>query len=85
VAGALELVEDGGPAALSAGDVAGFKAGVADGHHLVNRSDAPARFLVVGARAARDTCTYSDVDLICETDGPRSWFTRRDGSLVKED
>jgi uncharacterized cupin superfamily protein len=54
-----------------------------DGHHLQNRSGAPASFLAIGTRVERDTCTYSDVDLINHTEGPRNWFTLRDGTFVK--
>src|ERR1043165_7119554 len=37
--GEVVLIEDGGETRLVAGDCAGFKAGVANGHHLVNRSN----------------------------------------------
>ncbi|HSF95535.1 MAG TPA: cupin domain-containing protein [Thermohalobaculum sp.] len=83
VSGELVLVQDGGETVLKAGDAAGFKAGDTDGHQLQNRSGAPAQVLVVGTRAESDTCTYSDVDLIARREGARSWFTRRDGSVVK--
>ena len=78
--GEAVLVEDGGETVLRAGDAAGWKAGVANGHQLVNRSAAPARFLVVGTRAARETCRYADVDLLYRRDGEAERFTRRDGS-----
>jgi uncharacterized cupin superfamily protein len=86
--GELVLVQDGGETVMRAGDAAGFKAGDPDGHHLQNRSNAEARFLAIGTRVSTgggtDTCTYSDVDLINHTDGPRNWFTLRDGSFVKD-
>jgi uncharacterized cupin superfamily protein len=81
--GELVLVQNGGETVLRAGDAAGFKAGDPDGHHLQNRSGAPASFLAIGTRVERDTCTYSDVDLINRTEGPRNWFTLRDGTFVK--
>jgi uncharacterized cupin superfamily protein len=81
--GELVLVQDGGETVLRAGDAAGFKAGDPDGHHLKNRSTAPASFLAIGTRVQDDTCTYSDVDLINHTEGARSWFTLRDGTFVK--
>jgi uncharacterized cupin superfamily protein len=81
--GELVLVQNGGETVLRAGDAAGFKAGDPDGHHLQNRSGAPASFLAIGTRVERDTCTYSDVDLINHTEGPRNWFTLRDGTFVK--
>src|SRR5262249_33393548 len=36
--GELLLIEDGGESVLKSGDCAGFKAGVSNGHHLVNMS-----------------------------------------------
>jgi uncharacterized cupin superfamily protein len=36
--GELTLIEDEGETLLKAGDAAGFKASVANGHHLVNKS-----------------------------------------------
>ena len=41
--GELVLIEDGGETLLKPGDCAGFKAGVANGHHLVNKSQRDAR------------------------------------------
>jgi len=84
VSGELVLVQDGGETILKPGDAAGFKAGDPDGHHLQNRSGEVASFLAIGTRAERDTCTYSDVDLINHTDGAQSWFTLRDGTFVKD-
>ena len=61
--GELVLVTDAGETPLRAGDCAGFKAGVRDGHHLQNRSDAVARLLVVGNRDDADHGEYSDIDM----------------------
>lgn len=63
VEGELTLVTDAGEETLRAGDCAGFKAGVRDGHCLQNRSDKPARFLVVGGRDDADWGEYSDIDM----------------------
>ncbi len=84
VSGELVLLQDGGETVLRAGDAAAFKAGDPDGHHLRNRTEAGASFLVIGTRATSDTCTYPDVDLINRTDGARNWFTLRDGTFVKD-
>ena len=64
--GEVVLVETGGEQTLRAGDCAGFKAGVANGHHLVNRSDRDARLLEVGTRAAdgEDPVDYPDIDMV---------------------
>ncbi len=54
VSGELVLIEENGETLMRPGDCATHKAGVANGHHLVNRSGSPATFLVVGrARRAR--------------------------------
>ena len=80
LAGELTLVTDSGERLLRAGDCAAFPAGVAEGHTLENRGDAEGRFLVVGTWAARDVCTYTDVDLRLERGDGAPRFTRRDGS-----
>lgn len=82
VEGEVVLVTDGGEEIMRAGDSAGFRAGVADGHHLQNRSDAPARFLVVGSRHDADGAEYPDIDLRVlpgRYTGGGGWV-RKDGS-----
>lgn len=61
--GELILITDAGEEIMRPGDSAGFKAGVHDGHHLINRSDKPARFLVVGSRDEADWGEYPDLDM----------------------
>lgn len=79
IAGEVVLVEDG-ETILRAGDVAAWPAGRPVGRRLDNRSDAPARYLVIGTRAARDRIHYSDDDLVTERDGTARRYLRRDGS-----
>ena len=79
VAGEVVLVEEGGETLLKAGDCAGFKAGVANGHHLVNRSAADAVVLEVGTRnEAADGCDYPDIDMVSKP-GEAHYF-HRDGT-----
>ena len=61
--GELVLVTDEGEQRLGPGLCAGFPAGKANGHHLINRSDRPARYLEVGSRVVSDEVTYPDADL----------------------
>jgi uncharacterized cupin superfamily protein len=61
--GELTLVTDGGEQLLTPGMCAGFRAGVPDGHHLVNRSDRPALLLEIGDRDPDDEAAYPDIDL----------------------
>jgi uncharacterized cupin superfamily protein len=79
LAGELVLIEDEGETVLRPGDAAGFKAGVANGHHLVNRSAAEAVLLEIGTRTETEHARYSDVDmeLVIDADGRR--FTDRSG------
>ena len=63
VEGELTLITEDGEQLLAAGQVAGFPAGRADGHHLVNKGTAPATYLEVGDRNTEDVCSYSDIDL----------------------
>jgi uncharacterized cupin superfamily protein len=58
------LVTDGGEEVLLPGDCAGFRAGVADGHHLQNRSKGDALLLEIGSRRPNeDVVEYPDIDL----------------------
>lgn len=63
VSGELVLVEDDDEVRLGAGDSAGFRAGVQNGHHLQNRSPHDAVFLAVGSRSNDDRGEYSDIDM----------------------
>lgn len=66
--GEVTLVEGDVSTVLSAGDAATFPAGVAVGHHLANKSDRLARYLVVGTRAPVDVITFPDHDRVCHRD-----------------
>ena len=77
LSGEAVLVEDEGETVMRPGDCAAFAKGVADGHHLVNRSDSPCIFIAVGKPSATD-CHYPDVDI--HFDAARVAFTHKDGS-----
>ena len=76
--GELTLVHDAGEIICTAGMCAGFLPG-GTAHHFVNRSAAPASFLVVGDRREGDCGAYPDDDLkAVQVEG--AWhFTRKDG------
>jgi uncharacterized cupin superfamily protein len=79
VSGEVVLVTDEGEITLRAGDAAGFPKGVADGHHLINRSSAPAICLEMGTRTTgTDVCTYSDIDM--KVDDRDGRYTRKNGT-----
>jgi len=77
--GEITLIEDGGTTVLQPGDAAGFKAGVANGHHLVNKSQHDAVYLEVGTRAKRERAHYPDVDLVYDRDENGFRFSRKSG------
>jgi uncharacterized cupin superfamily protein len=82
--GEIALIEDEGETLLRAGEAAGFQASVANGHHLVNRSQRDAVFLVVGTRTPEDRVHYSDHDLVYEYDGTSFTFTHKSGEPYSE-
>ncbi|HEX8166380.1 MAG TPA: cupin domain-containing protein [Beijerinckiaceae bacterium] len=77
--GELVLVEDEGETILRAGDAAGFKAGVPNGHRLLNRTERDGVFLVVGSRAPAERAHYPDLDLLYEKTDGRVRYTDRAG------
>jgi uncharacterized cupin superfamily protein len=78
--GECTLIQDAGETVMRPGDCAAFPAGDTDGHHFVNRTDRPARFLVVGTKAPQEVAHYSDEDFRIEIVSGRATFTYRDGS-----
>jgi uncharacterized cupin superfamily protein len=82
LSGEVVLIEDEGETVLKPGDFAGFKAGVPNGHHLVNRSGKDAVILEVGSRRpAGDAVEYSDIDMKVE---PGKGYTHKDGTPYPE-
>ena len=59
---------------LRPGMCIGFKAGDPNGHHLINRSQQRAMFIVVGSRVPGDTGFYPDDDL--------AWFRTEKGRIA---
>jgi uncharacterized cupin superfamily protein len=80
--GELVLVTDAGEEAMRAGDCAGFKAGVRDGHCLQNRGATDAVMLVVGSRSDADYGEYPDIDLAFTAGrySGKGRYTRKDGT-----
>jgi len=77
--GEITLIEDGGEIVLRPGDCAGWKAGVANGHQLINRSSRDAVYLEVGTRAPAERAHYPDVDLLMIRDAAGMRFTHKSG------
>ena len=80
IEGDITLIDDAGEHPLKPGMCAGFKAGVANGHHLVNKTKTPATYLEIGTRSANEVAAYPDVDMkAVKTDG-KFVLTRKDGT-----
>ena len=79
VEGEVVLVTNDGEETLRAGDSAGFKSGVADGHQLQNRSSRDAVVLEIGTRRPEeDDVDYPDIDL--RAPRGRNGFTHKNGT-----
>jgi uncharacterized cupin superfamily protein len=76
--GEAVLVEDEGETVMRAGDCATFPKDVANGHHLVNRSDKPCILLAIDNRRGEGDCHYPDIDL--HFDATSSRMTHKDGT-----
>jgi len=74
--GEAVLVEDDGRTMLAPGDMVAWPKGVRNGHHLINQSDRPCRFLVFGG-TARTWGEYSDIDMTFAADGR---YLHKDGT-----
>jgi len=77
--GEVVMREDSGETVLKPGDVAAWKAGVANGHCLINRSDRDAVFIEVGTRAAAERAHYSDIDMMVVRDDKSARYTKKNG------
>ena len=78
--GEVVLIENEGETILKRGDCAAFKANVANGHCLINRTQKDALMLEVGTRGSRERAHYPDVDLVYEVDGTTRRILRKDGT-----
>lgn len=78
--GELTLVTNVGAHILTAGMAAGFPAGEADGHHLMNHTETIAVYLEIGDRTPNDEVIYPDDDL-CAKSTSNGWqFVDRHGN-----
>ncbi len=80
--GEATLCEDGGETVLRAGDCAGFKAGVPNGHCLINKSQSDVLYLEIGTRAAEDRFHYPDIDMKGVKDETGVRMMRKNGEAI---
>ena len=76
LAGEAVLIDDHGEHPMQPGDCAAFPKNDGNGHHLVNRSNAPCFFVVVGAGAPLGG-DYPDIDMRFTPEGT---YVRKDGT-----
>ena len=77
--GEVVLHEDEGETVLKAGDAAAWKAGVANGHTLINKSTRDAVILEIGGRVTPEWAYYSDIDMKVERGESGSRFMKTSG------
>jgi uncharacterized cupin superfamily protein len=80
LSGEAVLIENECETVLKPGDAATFKAGVPNGHTLVNRGAVDLVFLEIGTRANDEIAEYPDVDLRAVKDADGYHFTHKDGT-----
>lgn len=81
VEGEVVLVTDEGEQIMTPGMCAGFKAGVPNGHNLINRSDRDAVFLEIGSRISEGGADYPDIDMIVRRTDDGQWrYLHKDGT-----
>ncbi len=78
--GELVLVENESETVLRPGDAAGWKAGVANGHCLINRTARDAVYLEIGTRAPRERAEYPDIDMVAMRDGKSQRYLHKSGA-----
>lgn len=77
--GEVALITNGGEQRLTAGMCAGYPAGTKGGHHFVNRSQKPAKYLEMGTNVPGDTAFYPDDDLFIMWREEGMAYTHKDG------
>lgn len=82
--GEVTLIVNSGEQVLKPGMAAGFPAGDADGHHLVNRSNADVVYLEIGDRTDGDSANYPDDDLIAKASDNGWIFTHKNGDIYED-
>jgi len=86
ISGEATVVEEDGAHPLRPGDAACWPAGVANAHQVVNCSEAPCTYLVVGSRGPVQNVTrYPDRGNVLYDFEDGSWrLQRTDGAVIRE-
>jgi uncharacterized cupin superfamily protein len=85
ISGEATVIESDGTHPLHPGDAACWPAGAANAHQVVNRSDAPCTYLILGTRMAREVIHYPDAGRVGYIEG-EAWRLHRtdDGAPIME-
>jgi uncharacterized cupin superfamily protein len=78
--GEATLITDEGETRLTPGMCAGFKAGVPNGHHIVNLSHRDFVYLEIGDRTPGGGAAYPDDDIAITVVDGKMKFTHKDGT-----
>ena len=82
--GQAVVVEEGSEETLRPGDAAVWAKGTPNAHQVVNRSDRPCTYLIIGARVAKGAIHYPDLGRTCYFEGKRWRVVDRDGTILRE-
>ena len=82
LSGEVVLREDEGEIVLKPGDAAAWKAGVANGHCIINRSNRDAVFIEVGSRAPTERAQYSEIDMVFVREEKGVRYTKKNGDPI---
>jgi uncharacterized cupin superfamily protein len=82
LSGEVVLREDEGEIVLKPGDAAAWKAGIANGHCIINRSSRDAVFIEVGSRAPTERAQYSEIDMVFVREGKGVRYTKKNGDPI---
>ena len=82
LSGEATVVENDGAHVLMPGDAACWPAGSPNAHYVVNRSDSPCSYLIVGTRPTHDICHYPDLGRACHTEGETWRMMSYDGEYL---
>ncbi len=83
IAGEATVIEEDGPHILYPGDAACWPAGAPNAHCVLNRSDAPCTYMIVGTRVTRDICHYPDAKKVLHTEGDTWRLVDHEGKVLK--
>lgn len=82
--GIATVIEDDGAHEIGPGDMALWPAGVGNAHHLLNRSEAPLRYLCAGTNPDAEMVRYPDDAQTLHWQRPEWRLVADDGQVLRE-